>query len=102
MTAYALIDHTHAAQEGGRGGDTTCPLGPYLNPSVVANRTPSAQTQLARDRAAWSATHDPAEAEPFIVRRRTHPENPRIVGDAEYLQRHPDAVTIAGRTTVAA
>ena len=92
MAAYVLIDHTHSGH--------VCPLGPYRNPSFEQNRKPSALAELARDRAEWDATHDPAEAEPFIVLRRHHPANPRIAGDAAYLERHPG--TTATATTAAA
>jgi hypothetical protein len=102
MVACDLIEHTHADPAGGRGGDTACPLGPYLNPSVQANRDRTHQSQLARDRAAWDATHNAADAEPYIVRRWHHPANPSIAGDAAYLERHPDAATIAARKQAAA
>ena len=93
MAASDLIDHTHAFH--------TCPLGPYLNPSVEANRGVARQAQLAKDRAAWDASHDPADAEPYIVRRWHHPANPSIARDAVYLERHPDAATIATREKAA-
>lgn len=87
MAAYDLVEHVHPS--GGKRGNPACPLGPYLNPSVEANHTPSKQRQLAKARAAWDATHDPGEAEPHIVRRWHHQANPRIAGDAAYLERHP-------------
>ena len=96
MAAYDLIEHTHEGRKAG-----TCPLGPYLNPSNAENRTPSKQAQLSKARAAWDATHDPAEAEPYIVRRWRHPENPRIAGDPAYIDRHP-AINGAERPTEAA
>jgi len=96
MAASDLIDHAHMP------GGSSCPLGPYKNPSFKENRIPAKQAQLARDRAAWDASHDPAEAEPYIVRRWHHPENPRMAGDAKYLERHPDAVTIAAGTITSA
>lgn len=93
MAACDLVEHTHAAH--------VCPLGPYLNPSNPENHTPSKQAHFARDCAAWDASHDPADAEPYIVRRWHHPANPRIAGDAAYLERHPDAATITAKERAA-
>jgi hypothetical protein len=69
---YDLVEHAHTS--GGRRG--SCPLGPYLNPSgqsVYGVGWKGHVRQFERDRAAWDASHDPAEAEPFITRRWTHP-----------------------------
>jgi hypothetical protein len=68
---YDLIEHAHPSALGERGRGA-CPLGPYKNPSFAANRMPTKQRDLAEDRKAWDATHDPAEAEPYIVRRWHH------------------------------
>ena len=68
---YQLVEHRHPSAVGGAGG-ASCPLGPYLNPSSADNRTPAAQRRLVRAPAAWDASHDPAEYEPYITRRWTH------------------------------
>jgi hypothetical protein len=98
MAGYDLIEHTHEGLKA-----AACPLGPYRNPSDPNNRTPGQQAQLVKARAAWDATHNSADAEPYIVRRWHHPANPRV--DDAYLERHPDAAMItalAQRATSAA
>jgi hypothetical protein len=94
MVGCDLIEHTHEGRKAG-----TCPLGPYRNPSNPAHHTPSAQAELASARAAWDATHNATDAEPYIVRRWHHPTNPRV--DAAYLERHPDAATITAKERAA-
>lgn len=87
MAAYDLVEHVHPSN--GKRGQSPCPFGPYRNPSFEANRRPTEQRRLAKDRAAWDTSHDAAETGPFIVRHWRHPANPRIAGDAAYLERHP-------------
>jgi len=75
---YDLIEHTHMPKGG------KCPLGPYMNPSFAESHSPAMRRRLSETRAAWDASHDPAEAEPFITRRWTHPA-------AKGAQRHATA-----------